>query len=74
MTLFACLTCHNARKGDLGIGQARCLLDGQAYNVMHVCFAFEHISKNVFLDFGASALSGTGSYVIPVQTLTGESQ
>jgi len=74
MPLSACLTCHNSRKGDLAIGQARCILDGQTYNVMHLCFAFEHISKNLFLVSGASALSGTGSYVIPVQTLTGESR
>lgn len=71
MSLSACLVCRFAKRASAG--QVVCRLDDSTHETMHVCLAFVGLWISDATTLAAS-VSGPGSYVIPGQTLTGESR
>lgn len=70
MTLSACLVCRFAKRASAG--QVVCRLDESTHETMHVCLSF--VGLWISEATTAASVSGPGSYVIPGQTLTGESR
>ncbi len=71
MSLSACLVCRFAKRARAG--QVVCRLDDSTHETMHFCLSFVGLLINETTTAAVSVF-GPGSYVIPGQTLTGESR